>query len=263
MSHTGNRPSPATTRERMRRPLKRVAAVVFDCDSTLTEVEGIDELAAEHRTQVEALTAAAMRGEVALELVYGRRLELIRPDRRQVEAVARLYVERLVPDAVEVVAALQVEGIAVRILSGGLLPAVLAVAGALGVSPDDVAAVDILFGDDGAYAGYDEASPLARSGGKCDVLAGWRTRAAVPVMLVGDGATDAEAADGVDVFVAYAGVVERPEVVAAADAVIRSRSLAPVLPLALAGAEPRAASRALFDRGVSLLDARDRSRLNT
>jgi hypothetical protein len=81
-------------------------------------------------------------------------------------------------------------------------------------------------------------------------------------MLVGDGATDAEAAGVVDVFVAYTGVVERASVLSVADAVIRSASLAPVLPLALGGEPPRVGKhRALFNRGVSLLDARDRSRL--
>lgn len=263
MPRTDRPRSTAAPHERTRRPLSRVAVVVFDCDSTLSAVEGIDELAADHRAEVGALTAAAMRGELALEAVYGRRLELIRPARDQVDALATLYVERLVPDAVEVVAALKAEGIDVRIVSGGLLPAVLAVADALSVARNDVAAVDILFGPDGSYAGYDEASTLARSGGKCDVLAAWRARADVRTMLVGDGATDAEAADVADVFVAYAGVVERAAVVDVADVVIRSRSLAPVLPLALGGDEPRPASRALFDRGVSLLDARDRSRLNT
>jgi phosphoserine phosphatase len=246
------------------RPLTRVTAVVFDCDSTLSAIEGIDELAAGHRQEVEALTAAAMRGELPLEAVYRRRLELIRPDRRRIDQLARQYVERLVPDAAAVVAALRAEEITVRIVSGGLLPAVLAVAEAVNVAPGDVAAVAIHFDDGGRYEGFDEASPLARSGGKCDVLAAWRSDAGARTMLVGDGATDAEAAWVADVFVAYAGVVERAGVVEAADVVIRSASLAPVLPLALAGELPRAAEhRALFDRGMSLLDARARGRLNT
>lgn len=245
------------------RPLSRVAVVVFDCDSTLSAIEGIDELAGTRRGEVEALTAAAMRGELPLEAVYGRRLELIRPDARQIERLARQYVERLVPDAAAVVQALRAEGIHVRIVSGGLLPAVMAVADALDIARGDVAAVDIRFEAGGAYAGFDEASPLARSRGKCDVLAAWKAGAAGDrTMLVGDGATDAEAAGVVDLFVAYAGVTERAAVTDAADAVIRSASLAPVLPLALGGQAPRSdVHRRLFDKGVSLLDAHDRTRL--
>ncbi len=208
-------------------------AVVFDCDSTLSEVEGIDELAAgEHADAVRALTDAAMRGEVPLEEVYGRRLALVRPGRRELERLGALYVERLVPDAAAAVAVLLAEGIAVRIVSGGLRPAVLAVARALGIADADVAAVDVWFDDAGRYAGFDESSPLARSDGKARVIAEWRDLPR-PVMLVGDGATDLAARPVIDAFVAFAGVVERPEVCAMADFVVRSPSLLPVLPLAL------------------------------
>ena len=100
------------------------SAVVFDCDSTLVSVEGVDLLAGEERARIEALTASAMRGEVPLEEVYGLRLEMLRPSRARVEDVARAYVEALVEDAVDVARALAEEGIQVWILSGGLLPAV-------------------------------------------------------------------------------------------------------------------------------------------
>jgi phosphoserine phosphatase len=237
---------------------------VFDCDSTLSAIEGIDELGAMQRARIEALTDAAMRGDVPLEAVYGARLALIRPDRARVAELGRQYVERLVPDAAAVVAALHAEGLIVRILSGGLLPAVGAVADALNVSRDDVAAVDVRFAADGEYEGFDEASPLARTGGKCEVLAAWCSAWPGGTMLVGDGATDAEAAGVVDVFVAYTGVAERAAAVGAADVVIRSRSLSPVLPLALGGSAPRSKEhRELFERGVSLLDTRDRSRMGT
>ncbi|CAN5693967.1 phosphoserine phosphatase [soil metagenome] len=244
----------------MQRTVNRVAVVVFDCDSTLTAVEGIDELAAEQRSAVEELTYAAMRGELPLEAVYGRRLGMIRPDRAQVDALGERYIEALVPDAVELMAALRAEGIEVRIMSGGLLPAVLAVAAVLGVPADAVAAVGITFDCDGGYAGFDAASPLARSGGKLDLLRTWRAGVSGRIMMVGDGATDLEAADAADVFVAYAGVAERAAVVAEADVVIRSTSLAPVLPLALGGQRPAdAAAGVLFDRGVGLLEEQYRS----
>jgi phosphoserine phosphatase len=243
------------------RRLRRVSAVVFDCDSTLSAIEGIDELAAAHREEVAELTDAAMRGAVPLEAVYGRRLELIRPGRGAVAALAAQYVDRLVPDAAGVVAALGSEGIDVRIMSGGLLPAVTAVAHALGLGADRVAAVDIHFDATGEYAGFDARSPLARAGGKQEVMQLWRREVGGRVMMVGDGATDHEAE--ADVFVAYAGVVARPAVMAAADVVIRSHSLAPVLPLALAGERPRSpAARDLFERGLDLLEPEYRAYLS-
>jgi phosphoserine phosphatase len=216
----------------------RFATVIFDCDSTLSAVEGIDELAGPHREASSALTNAAMRGELRLEDVYGRRLELIRPSRAQIEALGRLYVERLVPDARETIAALRAEGIAVRIVSGGLLPAVRAVARAVDVPDEHVAAVDVWFDPRGAFAGWDSHSPLASSFGKRAQLERWNGMPR-PVMIVGDGITDLEARPPADIFVAFAGISARDPVLAGADAVIRIRSLAPVLRLALGEDEPR------------------------
>lgn len=206
------------------------ASVVFDCDSTLVAVEGIDELSGPFRDQIRALTDAAMQGAVPLEEVYGRRLELIRPTRDRVEEIGRAYVRALVPDARETVAALRWLGKAVRIVSGGLRPAVDAVARELGVREEDAASVGVAFDAAGAYAGYERGSPLARSGGKAEVIRGWKLPR--PVLLVGDGATDAEARPVVDAFAAYMGVEYRPAVAEAADFVLREPSLAPVLSLA-------------------------------
>lgn len=207
----------------------RFRTVIFDCDSTLSAIEGIDELAAGHRPEIAALTEAAMRGEVPLEQVYGARLALIRPDRASVEALAGRYIAAAVEGARETVGTLRAHGVEVRILSGGLRQAILPFASWLGLAESDVAAVDLHFHDDGGYAGYDESSPLGRSGGKRVVVEAWRPGLPGPVLLVGDGVTDLEARPAVDRFVAYAGVTDRPAVTSAADSVIRSASLLPVL----------------------------------
>ena len=205
--------------------MPRFSTVLFDCDSTLSAIEGIDELAVHCREDVERLTDAAMRGRIPLEEVYGRRLQLVKPTRAAVEALGREYVARLVPDAVETVAALKAAGVDVRIISGGLRPAVLSVARAVDVDPSNVAAVDIRFNDDGSYADFDAASPLTMSGGKRTAIERWNVGR--PALMVGDGTTDLEARPVVDLFVAFAGVIERPGVVQSADVVVRANSLAP------------------------------------
>lgn len=238
------------------KPAVRFKTVIFDCDSTLSTIEGIEELARDHRAEVEALTDEAMRGTLPLEEVYGRRLQLVSPPRGRVIALGQRYVDTLVPDAREVFQALRAHGIGIRIISGGLRPAVVAVARELGIPEQDVAAVDIFFGSDGTYANFEESSPLAVSGGKRKVIDEWNV--ARPVLMVGDGATDLEARPAVDAFVAFAGVVYRPQVVAGADYVIRERSLAPIVPIALGGQRPDdPATQSIFDRGVSLLGIND------
>jgi phosphoserine phosphatase len=212
-------------------------SVVFDCDSTLVSVEGIDELAGAARAEVQALTDAAMEGTVPLEEVYGRRLALIRPSRARVEALGDAYVRALVPGARETVAALLAAGREVRVVSGGVTPAVEAVSAALGLAPERVAAVGIHFAEDGAYAGFDEASPLARSDGKAEVIRAWSFPR--PILLVGDGATDLAARPAVDAFAAYTAVAHRPAVAAAADFVLPGLDLRAVLDI-VCTAEERA-----------------------
>ena len=205
-------------------------SVVLDCDSTLVSIEGIDVLAAARAAEVSALTEAAMAGAVPLEEVYGRRLALIRPSHNALEVLGEAYIRALVPDARETLAALLWLGKQLRIVSGGLRQPVLALARSLGLAPSHVAAVEVRFDADGAYCDFDRESPLARSGGKAEIIRGWHLPG--PVLLVGDGATDLEARPAVDAFAAYTGVACRPGVADAADWVLADASLAPVLALA-------------------------------
>jgi len=184
--------------------------IVFDCDSTLSTIEGIDELAgAKHRDALAALTARAMSGEIPLEEVYGLRLERVQPSRAEVERVAGRYTETLVDGMERLVRDLVRTGKRVLVVSGGVLPAVAALAEHLGLPREDAHAVDLVFDEDGAYRDFDRASPLARSGGKPDLIARLaRAHDLAPLALVGDGATDLEAATVVDRFIAF-GAVER------------------------------------------------------
>jgi phosphoserine phosphatase len=229
------------------------STVIFDCDSTLSTIEGIEELATKHRAEIARLTEDAMRGKIALEDIYGQRLSVVQPTRAQVDALGDRYIETRVPDAKDVVRALIEEGIDVRVVSGGVLPAVRAVARELGVGEDAVAAVDLQFHEDGTYRGFDVDSPLTKSHGKCNVLEGWMPSMRHPIMMVGDGATDLETRPFVDLFVAFAGVVDRPNVTSVADVVISANTLAPIFALALGRAPRNESWRALYDKGRALL----------
>ena len=77
----------------LRRP--RFKTVIFDVDSTVCAIEGIDWLAARRDPDVaresEALTAQAMAGESPIEAVYTRRLERIRPTAGELISLAEAY----------------------------------------------------------------------------------------------------------------------------------------------------------------------------
>ena len=112
------------------------ATIVFDCDSTLSSIEGICELAGdEHAEELERLTAGAMDGTAPLEEVYGRRLELVGPTRADLERVGRRYIETALPYTREVVQALHSLGKSVVVVSGGLLPPVRTLASTSASAP--------------------------------------------------------------------------------------------------------------------------------
>src|SRR5215218_3663604 len=90
--------------------------VFFDVDSTLVTIEGIDVLA-NGNPEIVRLTEAAMNGEIALDEVYGRRLEIIKPTLADVERLGERYTQSLVDGAEETIATLQRAGADVDIVT--------------------------------------------------------------------------------------------------------------------------------------------------
>jgi phosphoserine phosphatase len=210
------------------KPLRKRGKLAFmDCDSTLSTIEGIDELGRARGPEVfklvEHLTHQAMNGEVPISEVFGRRMEIIRPDRATADAVARLYVDTIVPGAPEMIARLKAEGWTPVILSGGFEPLIRPLATALGV--DYVEAVPLHFDASGDYAGYGEDYPTTRNGGKPEIIREWK-QAILPaaVLMIGDGISDLEAKGEVDLFIGFGGVVSRPAVEKGADIWINGMS---------------------------------------
>ncbi|HET7552671.1 MAG TPA: HAD-IB family phosphatase [Gemmatimonadaceae bacterium] len=200
------------------------AAVVLDMDSTLAFVEGIDWLARRRdpsvAREIEALTARAMDGELALDDIYGERLALIRPSEVEIDELALRYESSLAPGAIDAIARLRDEGVALVIVSGGILQALLPAARALGFADTEVHAVRVDFDSRGEYAGFDSASPLATQHGKVEVVRALSLPR--PLLAVGDGSTDAALLPVVDSFAAFTGFVRREPVVAVADSEVRS-----------------------------------------
>ncbi len=191
-----------------------------DCDSTLSAIEGIDELARLSDpaifAEVVALTNAAMNGEVPLAEVFGKRMEIIRPDKSMADEVARLYIDHIVPGAREFIETAKSKGWIPVILSGGFEPLIRPLADHLGIN--HVEAVPVFFNEYGAYAGYGTDFPTTRNHGKNEIINGWK-RAAMParVVMIGDGISDLETKPDVDLMVGFGGIISREKVRIGAD----------------------------------------------
>jgi phosphoserine phosphatase len=236
--------------------------IFFDCDSTLTTVEGIDVLAASAGKQwrVEVLTLAAMDGDLKLEEVYARRLRAVKPTRDQVRDIRRAYKRSVVEDAVALIGALQDLGHKVYIISGGLAEPVEEFGVFLGVPRAQIRAVGVTYnelsghwwvGGDARYLDY-EAGALTVSDGKAQIVRELLGEQSGRSLLIGDGSSDLLAGHAVDLFVGYGGVIQRRRVLEAAPVYLHSPSLAPLLALA---AGPPALPRALSG-GYSTLAAK-------
>ena len=226
--------------------------IIFDCDSTLSTVEGIDELA--HITgsdqDIAFLTKKAMEGDIPLESVYGQRLKTVNPTQDQVRQIAKIYRDNVVPNAKEVIHALQTLGLNVFIVSGGLIQPILDFGVWLGVPRSHIFAVGMEYdqlagewwryweqpGGQNSRAQYMvyETNPLAGAGGKNRIIASQvRKVHEGRTMLIGDGRSDLEASSEVDLFVGFGGAVYRKPVAEASLVYIHKLSLASILPLAL------------------------------
>jgi len=231
--------------------------IFFDCDSTLTTIEGIDILAesAGKKWRVEVLTQAAMEGDLDLAEVYERRLRAVNPTKSQIKDIHHAYKRNPVEDAQAVIAVLKELGQEVYIISGGLLEPVREFGLYLGVPKEHIRAVGVTYnelsgqwwvGGDQEYLDYEDGA-LTVSDGKAKIVAEFLQEKTGRSLLVGDGASDLLAGRSVDLFTGFGGVVSREKVRQEAPVFIQSASLAPLLAIACGPAALRRLENTSFE----------------
>jgi len=207
--------------------------VVFDCDSTLSAVEGIDLLAQRHgkKEEVEEITHKAMNGHSNFAEALEMRLKLVQPIREDLLWLGEEYIKKTVPYTKEVVADLRKLGKEIYIISGGFEAALRIFANYIGIEESHVFSNVLIFDNDGKYKGFDETNPLAKNHGKKIMLEKLSTLGSI--VFVGDGVTDLEAKDVVDLFVGFGGVMVRDVVKNEADIFIEDSNLLQIKDIAI------------------------------
>lgn len=206
--------------------------LLFDCDSTLSSIEGVDELGRLRGPAVfkavEDMTNAAMNGGTPMEAVFAQRLELIQPTLAELESIGQKYIDQVEPTALESLQAIRQAGWTVAIVSGGFTQAIRPLADYLGIKR--VEAVDLKFNRDGSYAGFNEACPTSKTKGKNVVARKLQNEfQARPVILVGDGASDLEVKEDINTFIGFGRYAVRPKVKAGANVFIYSLAELPAV----------------------------------
>ncbi|KAJ2949249.1 hypothetical protein O0L34_g6202 [Tuta absoluta] len=189
--------------------------VCFDVDSTVIQDEGIDELArfCGKGEEVKRLTAEAMGGSMTFQEALKKRLDIIRPTVSQIKQFIETFPIHLTPGIQELVRELHNKGVQVYLVSGGFRSLIEPVADKLNIPHNQIFANRLKFYFNGEYAGFDENEPTSRSGGKGLVIRRLKEQYGYQrLVMIGDGATDAEASPPADGFIGFGGNVIREEV---------------------------------------------------
>jgi phosphoserine phosphatase len=206
---------------------RRKRLFLADMDSTMIEQECIDELAAHVglRAKVSAITARAMRGEIAFEPALRERVALLKG---LPVGLADELIERSItisPGAQALIATMRAHGTYCCLVSGGFTLFTAAIAGKLGF--DEHRANRLVTRDDYLTGAVEE--PILGRNAKLAALLELRERFSLPhaaVLAVGDGANDLAMLREAGLGVAYRA---KPAVAAAAHARIDHADLSALL----------------------------------
>ncbi len=206
---------------------RRKKLLVADMDSTIINVECLDELAdmAGLKPQIAAITERAMRGELEFEAALRERVGMLRG--LKLDALEKTYVERvrLNPGAKSLLATMRANGAHTMLVSGGFGYFTQRVAEAAGFH---IERGNTLL-DDGERLTGEVGTPILGRAAKLQALEEAVTRLGIDFaesMAVGDGANDLAMIQKAELGVAYHA---KPVVAAAAQAAINHNDLTALL----------------------------------
>lgn len=205
---------------------------VIDFDSTVTQVEGLDELAAialkgqadgaEIVKKIKALTDAGMSGEISFSEALKSRIELLKANKSHIEILIDFLKTKISDSFLRNKSFLKEYNADIYIVSSGFKEFILPITQSLGLKDENVYANTFTFDEEGNITGVDQSNVLAQTGGKIKLMESLKFEGHISV--IGDGYTDFEIkkAGFADRFYAFTENVERPKVVAEADFAIKS-----------------------------------------
>lgn len=202
---------------------------VIDFDSTLVQVESLDELARialqdapdrdKRLAEIEHITAEGMAGRIPFGESLSLRLALFSASPSHLRELDDLLIEQITPSFGAELARLRELTHDIYVVSGGFKEYIVPVVAQFGIDEDHVLANTFVRDEAGHIIGCDTTNPLASDGGKVAVI----RELALPgrVVMIGDGFSDLQVGlSGLaHKFIAYNQYAHREEVVSRADAV--------------------------------------------
>jgi D-3-phosphoglycerate dehydrogenase len=202
-----------------------VNTFIFDFDSTLFPEESLDEVLKlslkenpqkkEKSRKIEDICRAGMEGEISFEASLAQRFAITELHQRDIQK----YLEKCPQVSSEMkrcVSFLKKKGQRVLVISGGFNCWILPLAKTAGIREEFIFTNRFLFDNQGFVTGFMTQNPLARSGGKSELIAQLRSSGAIvgTTVMIGDGASDLEVfkAGQADLFLGFGVYQNRPNV---------------------------------------------------
>jgi len=203
---------------------------IFDADSTLIQVEGLEELALialdgnpekdKIMGEISDITNAGMEGKISMDESLSRRIRLLHADRGHVALLALRLKGKITPSILEHRDFFERNKNNIFVLSGGFRDFLGPALEYLSIPAGNILANSFEYDSAGRITGYDRANPLAGKKGKVEAVR--RLGLLGRVFVVGDGYTDYEIREAgeAEKFFAFTENVRRESVVEKADYVI-------------------------------------------
>jgi D-3-phosphoglycerate dehydrogenase / 2-oxoglutarate reductase len=212
--------------------IKEKKIFIIDFDSTITKVEGLDQLAAialaqSHDgdkivQQIKELTDAGMNGELSLSESLSKRMSLLNANQKHVDILINFLLKNISDSFERNKKFLTEYADQILVVSSGFKDFIIPVIEHLGLKAKNVYANTFIYNENGDITGVDNTNVLSQTGGKINLVKSLNLDGHISV--IGDGFTDFEIKQNglADRFYAFVENVERQKVVEVADFTIKT-----------------------------------------
>jgi D-3-phosphoglycerate dehydrogenase len=212
--------------------MQEFATIIIDFDSTLVQVESLEDLAAlaladadDRWERIEAiadLTNQAMTGTMGFDEALARRIPLLGARREHLTELVEVLKQKYTPSLLRNEAWFRANRERLFVVSGGFHEFIVPVMEPLGFKPEHIFANTFLFDSAGNITGADSANFLAQDDGKTALLK--HLNLPRPRLIIGDGFSDYQlrASGECEQFYVLTENIHRAEVVKCADRILTS-----------------------------------------
>ena len=190
--------------------------IFFDLDSTLSKIEGMDEIAKwkGREDEISEITRKTMAGELDFTESFPSKVVALNPSKSELEKLGQRYIETKVNNLDDTLENLRKVGFEIGIITGNFNPAVSIFAENLGIKKELVFCNELKFDLNGNFKSFDKNQILAYSDGKKNQLEILIQKEIIqkPVIYVGDSTSDMKTREVADKFIGFGGAVVRKKV---------------------------------------------------